>query len=167
MGDQQPAAAPASMEWVVARVNARIAEALEADAAPRIAMDPELREPLESLSGLVLAGGKRLRPAFCYWAFVGRGGRPDDPRVVNAGAALELLHASALIHDDVLDGSPQRHGVDTVHADFERRHAEGRWRGEGRRFGEGVAILVGDLALVYADLLLGDVPRAAVDIWSE
>src|ERR1700738_3233947 len=165
MGDQQPAAAPASMEWVVARVNARIAEALEADAAPWIAMDPELREPLESLSGMVLAGGKRLRPAVCYWACVGRGGRPDDPRIVNAGAALELLHTSALIHDDVLDGSLRRHGIDTVHADFERRHAAGHWRGEGRRFGEGGAILVGDLPFVYADKLLGDAPRAALDVW--
>jgi geranylgeranyl diphosphate synthase type I len=155
------------MQWVVSRVNARIAEALEADAAPWIAMDSELKEPLESLRVLVLAGGKRLRPAFCYWAFVGRGGRPDDPRIVSAGAALELLHTSALIHDDVLDGSRQRHGIDTIHADFERRHATGHWRGEGRRFGEGVAILVGDIAFVYADKLLGDAPRAALDVWNE
>src|SRR5919206_278152 len=51
-----------------------------------------------------LAGGKRLRPAFCYWGWRGAGG-PDTDEIVAAAACLELLHACALIHDDVMDGS--------------------------------------------------------------
>ena len=64
--------------------------------------------PSTPLRRLVLAGGKRLRPAFCHWAFVGAGGDAGDPAVVDAGAALELLHTFALIHDDVMDGSATR-----------------------------------------------------------
>jgi len=149
------------------RVEARIAALLDAEVERWTAVDAELHEPLTSLRSLVMAGGKRLRPAFCHWAFVGAGGEPDDERVVDAGAALELLHTFALIHDDVMDGSAMRRGLDAVHVDFEGRHALSRWRGEGRRFGEGVAILVGDLAFVYADLLLAGAPREAVDVFNE
>jgi geranylgeranyl diphosphate synthase type I len=116
---------------------------------------------------LVAAGGKRLRPAFCHWAFVGAGGNPDDPLVVDAGAALELLHTFALLHDDVMDGSSVRRGKPTVHAAFAELHGAEDWRGEARRFGEGVAILVGDLAFVYADRLIADAPRAALDVFNE
>ena len=66
-----------------------------------------------------------------------------------------------------MDGSITRRGLDAVHVDFEARHAASAWRGEGRRFGEGVAILVGDLAFVYADLLLVDAPRPAIDVFTE
>ena len=160
-------AAPAGLVEIAADVAARIDELLEAEISRWSAVDADLREPLESLRSLVLAGGKRLRPAFCHWAFVGAGGDPDDPRVVDAGAALELLHTFALIHDDVMDGSLTRRGLDAVHVDFESRHADERWRGEGRRFGEGVAILVGDLAFVYADMLLTGAPPDAIAVFNE
>jgi len=123
--------------------------------------------PIEALRRFVLDGGKRLRPAFCHWAFVGAGGDPADHAVVDAGAALELLHAFALLHDDVMDGSRLRRGRTTVHIDFAGRHVAASWRGEARRFGEGVAILVGDLAFVYADLLMVGVPPAATGIFNE
>ena len=159
--------APASLAEIGARVDERITRLLDAEIVRWEKLDGDLAEPLEILRELVLAGGKRLRPAFCHWAFVGSGGAPDDPLVVDTGAALELLHTFALIHDDVMDGSSRRRGLDTVHRAFESRHSLGRWHGEGRRFGEGVAILVGDLAFVYADLLLVDAPRAAIDVFTE
>ncbi|HUP84516.1 MAG TPA: polyprenyl synthetase family protein [Acidimicrobiales bacterium] len=162
-----PSAAPDSLTAIAARVADRIGALLSDEIERWKAVDPDLVPPLSSLRDLVLAGGKRLRPAFCHWAFVGAGGDPSDPRVVDAGGALELLHTFALIHDDVMDGSITRRGLDAVHVDFEARHAASAWRGEGRRFGEGVAILVGDLAFVYADLLLVDAPRAAIDVFNE
>jgi geranylgeranyl diphosphate synthase type I len=119
------------------------------------------------LRSLVLAGGKRLRPAFCHWAFVGAGGDADDPAAVDAGAALELLHTFALIHDDIMDGSDRRRGLDAMHVVFQDRHAANGWRGEERRFGEGVAILVGDLAFVYADQFLTGAGRDAWDVFTE
>ena len=57
----------------------------------------------------LLAGGKRLRPAFCYWGWRAAGGT-DCPEIITAAAALELLHASALVHDDVMDASDTRRG---------------------------------------------------------
>ncbi len=161
------ASAPESLTAIANRVAERIDVLLTGEIERWKAVDPDLGAPLSSLRDLVLAGGKRLRPAFCHWAFVGAGGDPADPLVVDAGGALELLHTFALIHDDVMDGSITRRGLDAVHVDFEARHLDADWRGEGRRFGEGVAILVGDLAFVYADLLLADAPRTAVDVFTE
>jgi geranylgeranyl diphosphate synthase type I len=98
---------------------------------------------------------------------VGAGGSPEDEAVVDAGAALELLHTFALVHDDIMDGSATRRGTDTIHVQFEAGHAVEGWRGEARRFGEGVAILVGDLSFVYADQLLAGAPPAAHEVFTE
>jgi geranylgeranyl diphosphate synthase type I len=78
-----------------------------------------------------------------------------------------MLHAFALVHDDVMDGSATRRGERTAHLVFADQHRSAGWRGETRRFGEGVAILVGDLAHVYADRLLGDVPGDVWSVWNE
>ena len=159
--------APLSLGPIARRVETRIQRLLRAEAARWQLVDPNLLEPIETLSELVLSGGKRLRPAFCHWAFVGAGGDGDDPMVIDAGAALELLHTFALIHDDIMDGSSTRRNMDTIHVRFEQRHALEGWRGEARRFGEGVAVLVGDLAFVYADHLLADAPREAIGVFTE
>ncbi|HEV7685429.1 MAG TPA: polyprenyl synthetase family protein [Acidimicrobiia bacterium] len=161
------AGVPPSLSAVAPAVEARIDALLEAEAARWGLVDPALLPPLEALRRFVLDGGKRLRPAFCHWAFVGAGGDPASRAVVDAGAALELLHAFALLHDDVMDGSRLRRGRTTVHVDFAARHGAAGWRGEARRFGEGVAILVGDLAFVYADLLMVGAPLAATGIFNE
>ncbi|MDQ4067884.1 MAG: polyprenyl synthetase family protein [Actinomycetota bacterium] len=161
------AVAPPSLAGIARRVEARIARLLDRELERWSAVDPDLTEPLAALRDLVLAGGKRLRPAFCHWAFVGAGGCPDDPAVVDAGAGLELLHTFALVHDDIMDGSATRRGTDTIHVQFEAEHAMDGWRGEARRFGEGVAILVGDLAFVYADHLMAGAPPAAQEVFTE
>ena len=161
------APAPESLQAVGARVDARILGLLDDELARWTAVDPELGEPLGALRNLIAAGGKRLRPAFCHWAFVGVGGDPADPVVADAGAALELLHTFALVHDDVMDGSDQRRGRPSVHRYFVDRHDEMGFRSDTRRSGEGAAILVGDFAFVYADRLLGEVPPAARHVFDE
>src|SRR4051812_25942884 len=161
------ASVPISVLAVAERVERRLTALVEHERARWGALDPELGAPFDALAGLLLGGGKRLRPAFCHWGFVGAGGDPDDDRSVDAGAAFELLHAFALFHDDVMDGSATRRGERTVHLVFADHHLDGRWHGEPRRFGEGVAILVGDLAFVYADALLRGAPPAALDVWNE
>jgi geranylgeranyl diphosphate synthase type I len=130
-------------------------------------MSADLIRPITEIRRLVMAGGKRLRPAFCHWGFIGAGGDPTDQRIVDAGAAFELMHAFALFHDDVMDDADSRRGAPTTHTVFAKEHAEAGWAGESRRFGEGVAILVGDLAFVYADLLLETAPPEAWRIWNE
>lgn len=159
--------APAHLAVIAAAIDERITTLLDGEVSRWTAVDPDLCLPLQSLRDLVMAGGKRLRPAFCHWAYVGAGGDPADPLLVDAGAGLELLHTFALVHDDVMDASRTRRGMDAVHVQFINEHARQGWGGEDRRFGEGVAILVGDLAFVYADLLLADVNRAAASIFTE
>ena len=159
--------APPSLGEVAKRVDARIEEVLASEIERWSTVDDALTEPLVTLRDLVLAGGKRLRPAFCMWAFVGAGGDGDSDAIVDAGAALELLHTFALIHDDVMDNSDRRRGLASIHRHFEGRHADADWRGETRRFGEGAAILIGDLAFVYADLMLRDAPADAIDVFTE
>ncbi|MGI8810593.1 MAG: polyprenyl synthetase family protein, partial [Acidimicrobiales bacterium] len=91
------AIAPPSLARIARRVEERVSGVLGTELARWSAVDPDLGEPLAALRDLVLAGGKRLRPAFCHWAYVGAGGGPEDPAVIDAGAALELLHTFALV----------------------------------------------------------------------
>jgi geranylgeranyl diphosphate synthase type I len=159
--------APASLRLIAAEVEVRLDEVLDAEIQRWRTFEPQLAEPLGALRSLVMSGAKRLRPAFCHWGHVAAGGDPTDPRLVDAGAALELLQAFALLHDDVMDGSAVRRGARTAHLEFADHHEREGWRGEGRRFGEGLAVLVGDLAHVYADRLLTDAPVEAKLVWSE
>ncbi|HEX9775279.1 MAG TPA: polyprenyl synthetase family protein [Actinomycetota bacterium] len=98
---------------------------------------------------VVRSGGKRLRPAFCVWGYRAGGGSDDDS-IARVAGALELLHTFAIIHDDVMDRSPLRRGSPTTHRWFTA--TEGL-RGDLDHFGEGAAILAGDLAMALADEL--------------
>lgn len=122
--------------------------------------------PIDALSELIASGGKRIRPAFCITGYLAAGGDAGAPGIVAAGAALEMLHLSALVHDDVLDDSSRRRGRPTVHTQHMALHEERGWQGESRRYGEGVAILVGDLALVYSEGLMAEAPRSVVPEWN-
>ena len=158
---------PPSLAAVAARIDERLRLLLTTEEARWTAFDPDLAEPIGEIGRLVLAGGKRLRPAFTHWGYVGAGGAPDDQVVIDAGAAFELMHAFALFHDDVMDDACTRRGAPTTHAVFAAEHDREGWAGESRRFGEGIAILVGDLAFVYADQLLNGVSADAWAIWNE
>ena len=114
----------------------------------------DLVEPAAALREF-LDGGKRLRPAFCYWGWRAAGGTgnddaQDDAALV-AAASLELLQASALIHDDYMDSSDTRRGKPAVHKRFEALHAAGGWEGPDSRFGAAAAILLGDITLTWCD----------------
>ncbi len=160
-------AVPPSLLAVAARVEERLYLLLRGEVRRWGELSPDLLAPLESLRRLVMNGGKRLRPAFCYWGYLGAGGDPGADEIIEAGAAFEMLQAFALVHDDVMDGSSVRRGARTAHLEYDDRHADASWRGEGRRFGEGVAILIGDLAHVYADQLLPRSTEEVRRVWDE
>jgi len=128
-----------------------------------------------ALEEFVLSGGKRLRPAFAYWGWRAVTDDPDplNPEMLRLFAALELLHACALVHDDVIDESATRRGQHTVHVRFAELHRGNGWRGSARQFGVSAAILLGDLALVWADdvVATADLPadaRARVQrVWAD
>ncbi|HEX2419587.1 MAG TPA: polyprenyl synthetase family protein [Micromonosporaceae bacterium] len=115
-----------------------------------ITIDPGLVPAAQALESFIVRGGKRLRPAFAYWAYLGSGG-VDQPGLTTAIASLELLHAGALIHDDVIDASETRRGEPAVHRRFADEHLLAGWAGQSEAFGRAAAILLGDLCLVWAD----------------
>ena len=115
-------------------------------------ISPDTRAAVTALSDF-LASGKRFRPAFCYWGHIGAGGEAA-PAIVIASAALELLQAAALIHDDVMDRSDTRRGQPAVHRRFEALHRAEGMQGDSEQFGLAGAILAGDLALVWTDVML-------------
>jgi geranylgeranyl diphosphate synthase type I len=131
------------------------------------AIDPWFAEPVDLLTRSTLAGGKRLRPLFFRYGFLAAGGDPHDRSWLDVAAGIELLHSFALIHDDVMDGSDRRRGRPALHRWLDETHRRAGWRGEARRFGEGVSVLVGDLAFACADRLVraGGVDVGAV--WDE
>lgn len=112
---------------------------------------------VEALEELVLSGGKRVRPRFAWWGWRGAGGDPASPGaagVLRACAALELVQAGALVHDDLMDASATRRGRPTVHTAFAGRHRDAGWGGDATRFGLAAAVLLGDVALAWADDML-------------
>jgi geranylgeranyl diphosphate synthase, type I len=158
---------PASLAAIAARVTDRVVSFVVAEGERWSALDADLEGPFNEIRRMVEAGGKRLRPAFCQWGFVGAGGDPADERLVDAGAAFELMHAFALFHDDVMDDASSRRGEPTTHAVYADTHRLAGWSGESRRFGEGAAILVGDLALVLSDELLVGASAPVWRMWNE
>jgi geranylgeranyl diphosphate synthase type I len=135
------------------RVDEALTGFLAGQRAGLLAIDPALAEMADALAAFVLGGGKRLRPAFAYWGYRGAGGIDSDA-VVAAVSALELVQASALIHDDLMDRSDTRRGEPAVHRRFADRHTAAGWQGGAAAFGDSAAVLLGDLALVWSDELL-------------
>ncbi|WP_293786581.1 polyprenyl synthetase family protein [uncultured Aeromicrobium sp.] len=109
-----------------------------------------LVELVDAASAFV-AGGKLLRPLFCFAGWQVAGGDPDDPRIARAAAAFEWLQGSALVHDDLMDGSDSRRGRPSVHRAFEARHRDHKRAGDPVAYGAQTAILLGDLLLSWAD----------------
>jgi geranylgeranyl diphosphate synthase type I len=112
---------------------------------------------IAGLQDFVLGGGKRLRPVFAYWGWRAVSKDDADGHALLLFAALELLHASALVHDDVIDSSATRRGRPTAHVRFAALHRDRGWRGPSDQFGMSAAILLGDLALVWADDIVADI----------
>ncbi|QGK72126.1 polyprenyl synthetase family protein [Allosaccharopolyspora coralli] len=120
-------------------------------------LDVAVAEAAEALARFILDGGKRLRPTFAWWGWRAGGGAHSGPAaeaMVRAASALELIQACALVHDDLIDASATRRGKPTIHVRFGRTHRERNWRGDADQFGAAAAILLGDLALTWADDLL-------------
>ncbi|QBX54052.1 polyprenyl synthetase family protein [Nocardioides seonyuensis] len=102
-----------------------------------------------------VTGGKRFRAAFCHWGHRAVAPANDHPEsLARACASLELLHASALVHDDYMDASDTRRGRPSTHRTFEAEHRAAGWRGDPEQYGAAAAILLGDLLLGWAEEML-------------
>lgn len=101
-----------------------------------------------------VSGGKRLRAAFCWWGHLAVEPPTDEQALLRACASLELLHASALVHDDFIDGSDTRRGRPASHRTFEALHRREGWSGSAPAYGAAGAILLGDLLLSWSDQMM-------------
>ncbi|MGA0863411.1 MAG: polyprenyl synthetase family protein [Ilumatobacteraceae bacterium] len=119
----------------------------------------------DAVGRLALGGGKRVRPRFVAFGAMAAGCNETMPEHVDIASAVELLHVSALLHDDVVDGAATRRGEPTAHVREATRHRASSWAGEARRYGDGVAILAGDLAAALADELASSGIASALSHW--
>jgi geranylgeranyl diphosphate synthase type I len=145
---------PAGSEVVADAVEELLERFVHAEVTALATLDPALAPLARTASDAVLGGGKRLRPQFAWWGWRANHGRGQLSAVLPALASLELLHAFALVHDDVMDRSETRRGRPSAHRSLANHHARAGLGGDARRFGDSAAILVGDLCLVWADRLM-------------
>ena len=134
-------------------INASLTEFFDQQAPYLEEIGPELGPVAGALGHFLLDSGKRLRPLFAAIGYLGTGGELT-PEIVRGVASLELVHVCALIHDDVMDGSGIRRRAPAIHKQFETLHEERGLHGAGEQFGVAAAILIGDLALVWAAKML-------------
>lgn len=142
---------PASASFRAA-IDERISVFLDRQSEQLMGMAGELG-PVADLAARLLVGGKRLRPAFCAAGYLAAAGQPEPGLhrgLLDAAASLELLHVSALVHDDVMDGSDLRRGQPAAHRQFESLHMTSEWLGDPEAYGRAAAILLGDLLLMWS-----------------
>jgi len=158
-----------------AAVDATIRDFLAERRAEADPLGNDLAAMVAELEDFVLRGGKRIRPAFAWLGWIGAGGDPQDavaPAVLRACAGFELLHSSGLIHDDIIDASRTRRGHPAAHVTYAERHRTRHFTGDPEAFGTGAAILIGDLALIWADALIracglpADAQARVSPVWS-
>ncbi|MGW5669971.1 polyprenyl synthetase family protein [Micromonospora sp. NPDC003776] len=159
----QPGATEDPVRGVLAAFTRELVEGVDETLAAFLATEVDSLTEIDAAMGgfaatardCVLAGGKRVRPTFAYWGWRGvAGGDPPLSTVLPALAALELLHTFALVHDDVMDASDTRRGLPTAHRAAAARHRAAGHTGDPDRYGEAVAVLIGDLCMVWADRLM-------------
>jgi geranylgeranyl diphosphate synthase type I len=131
-----------------------VLDAVDEFIADRCALD--LRGAGVDIAADVLVGfvgaGKCLRSTFMLLGWL-CGAEPSHA-AMRAAASLELLHAFALLQDDVMDASPLRRGRASAHVQFADWHRDRGLAGSADRFGESAAVLLGDLCLVWAEQML-------------
>ncbi len=123
--------------------------------------------PVVDFTQSLLQGGKRFRALFCYWAWRSALSQSlhqqsqaevaeSEAAIAGIAASLEMFHAAALVHDDLLDQSDTRRGAPAIHKRFETLHAEKAWAGSPERFGVAGSVLVGDLMLGWSSEIFGN-----------
>ena len=155
---------------VPAAVDAVLEEFFQATGPILESIYPTVGDGGTALREFVMTGGKRIRPMFVYAGRRCAGDKitmsetrstPDE--TLRVCAAIELIQACALVHDDILDRSDTRRGNPTVHRRFEALHRARRWGHDAAHYGDSAAILIGDLALAWADDVFHGVLPVGVD----
>ena len=148
---------PGDSSWDAAAfrsgIEATLQEFVTTQAAWLDSLGPDAQGLVEHARTSV-SGGKRFRAAFCWWGHEAVAAPEDAVALLRACASLELLHASALVHDDYMDASDVRRGRPATHRAFEQLHRDRGWSASSEQYGASAAILLGDLLLSWSDELL-------------
>ncbi len=146
-------------------VDSRITSFLETRSDEMGAISPDL-EHILAYAHSMLRSGKRFRARFCYWGWRaidqdsendplgGLETLEDASPVISLATSLEVFHAAALVHDDIMDNSDTRRGLPAAHKAFERIHRDRSYAGAPEHFGASTSLLLGDLLLAWSDDLL-------------
>jgi len=154
----QPPVPSSSAFVALARdVKAEVDRRLEAFAADRVrwaeGIAPDVGAVAKALFDVATRGGKRVRPAMIAAAAIACGGEAEGA-VLDAGVALEVLHAYLLVHDDWMDGDEVRRGGPSAHAAL-------RLHFGSRAGGDACAILAGDFGQAFAFEALASIDAPA------
>ena len=125
--------------------------------------------PIIDYTQELLRGGKRFRALFAYWAWAAALPKNSNPSelieqangIVGIASSLEIFHAAALVHDDLMDQSDTRRGKPSIHKRFEKMHSEKGFLGDPERFGQSGSVLVGDLMLNWSSEVFGSAVTSA------
>ncbi|MFJ6721844.1 MULTISPECIES: polyprenyl synthetase family protein [unclassified Streptomyces] len=162
----RPTATPAVLrDRVLERAEARIGGLLAEEHGHWAVEDRHAAALVSDIAAVVRTAGDRVRPVLFLTGYLAAGGDPESGHAVDAAAALEFLDAALSIRTDTREGTALRRGLPTLHVSHAAEHERSGWRGESRRFGEGTAVLAGDLAVSYADRLAAGLPEAARQVW--
>lgn len=165
----EAALAPTDVTFVTGELRPYLADLLNREQTAWKEGGASWWDPPEALAAY-LDGGKALRPRFCYWghALAAGEGMTEDAvggPLLQACTALELLHAFALIHDDLMDNSDTRRGRPALHREIAGQHRRRGWAGEPDRYGHAMALLTGDFAFSVASRLAAALPAPARMVW--
>jgi geranylgeranyl diphosphate synthase, type I len=116
--------------------------------------DADFRPVIGHIRDFFANSGKRIRPLLCMIGWEAAGATGDPRQALSVSAALEMFHSFALIHDDIMDASDYRRGRPTMHRVFAAEATAGRGEESAALYGTGLAILLGDLLLVWSDELV-------------
>jgi geranylgeranyl pyrophosphate synthase len=90
--------------------------------------------------------------AFCYWGWRAAG-QPDSDAMIKAAAAMELVHAASVVHDDIIDRSLMRRNSPCAHIALRDAITGAETRAAG---GIALAMMLGDLLISLSGLLFSD-----------
>jgi geranylgeranyl diphosphate synthase type I len=141
---------PQACADLVARIDVELAAFVSGQRREMTGEDPAAGPLFTELERVIGSGGKRLRPLFCCLGHLASGAEVSE-EVIRAASGLELLHTFAIVHDDVMDGSPTRRGTASSWAFQAEEHRRAGYVGDAGAYGVAAAVLVGDMALVLAD----------------
>jgi geranylgeranyl diphosphate synthase type I len=115
--------------------------------------DKVIADALCYVKELILAGGKRIRPALMYYGYIGAGGKEKE-KMLKAAISIELIHMFLLMHDDIIDRDGERHGKETMNRRYEKIGKKYFPKKDSKHFGTSMALIIGDMVAALGNQII-------------